>query len=130
MTERLDVQDIEHRVADLEKFFCRPPYDGRDRRGILGPKKPSGGGSGALKERAGNVLAWAGSLAGIGSFLFEVLKPLVGGHAMKQEKMLNDQLRLQVLGIMLLVGLSKMLEENKEIPPVGVKLPKGELVGA
>ena len=84
-------------------------------------------GGGAGKAKFKEILTHTASFAAICGFLYQVLKPLFTGQA-RDEVRPDGEYQLQVLGIMLLLGFSKMLDEDEHIPMTVVQLP--ELVEA
>ena len=117
MDQRVGLSQIREEFMRLERFFCRPPYDGGNGGSLL-----DGGGAdtGPSVERGGKVCRYLQTFATICGLIVSIITLFARAGTDPTAQLQTPEKRtVSLLSLLLLSGFSAMLDKNEDIPPNG-----------
>lgn len=121
MDQRVGLSQMREQFERLERFFCRPPDEGRGGSPVLPSDGPDGRPS---SGRSMIVCGYLIAFAAIGELIVKVVEVFVsaaGGPAARLQTL--EKRTVALLSVLSLSGFSDMLDKNEDIPETVVTPP-------
>lgn len=127
MDQRVGLSQMREQFERLERFFCRPPDEGRGGSPVLPPDGPDGRPSPA---RSTIVCGYLIAFAAISQLIIKVVEVFASAAGGLTAQLQTPEKRtVALLSVLLLTGFSDMLDRTEDIPEVvlipGVGIPAG-----
>lgn len=114
MDKKVGLDQMCEQFDRLERFFCRPPYDGCDGSQLIDRGGPDGGVSVARGE---TVCCYLATFAAIGSLIVSVITLFACATTGPTAKLHTPEERtVSLLSLLLLSDFSHMLDKREDIP--------------
>lgn len=114
MDQRVGAALMCKQFETLERFFCRPPYEGGGGTPIFDDNGPNGGLSSTRSE---TVCLYLSTFASIGSLIASVIALFASAGTGPTAQLQTPETRtVALLSLLLLSGFSAMLDEQEDIP--------------
>lgn len=114
MDQRVGYSNMCKQFDRLNRFYCRPPYDGCGGGPVLDGGGPDGGPSGACGEK---VCLYLLTFAAIGNLIASVIPLFLNASSGPIAQAKTPELRtVSLLSLLLLSSYSDMLDEREDIP--------------